>query len=285
MFFITLIMGVLAGLIAITVISRYTKNQTIISALTVSIIVATMSLAKVYVVTYVHAATYEYYLKKDDPVCLLIATTYPDRFKSYIKNIKQIIRKNEGKDTQLFSKIELLNTIFNLTASKASNDSIYAYYQSELALYKALYLIDPDLVLFMEYTSKFKKKLNPGLAVLLSGELRVNDITEKKEAVILSAIKTPQPPLTTQEKEHATELLHNILVGLAHQFGEKTVVAMTTNPTDSPIDKASAALFIITFYQNILTLGKDDVGTIFRYFYNGQSASESLDDTTANNRT
>jgi hypothetical protein len=282
MYFITMIIGIIVGLAAIFVISRCTKNVTIISGITFLIIVVAMSLSKVYVVTYATAATYEYFLKKDDPVCRLIAITYPNQFKTFIENIKQVIRQNKGKDIQFFYKTQLLNAIFLITVPKATNATLYDYYQSELALYQALYQLDPNLVLFMEFSTKYAKKLDPGLALLLSGEDKVKDVTEKKEAVIASGIKTPQPLITSTDKARAADLIHDILNKLAIQFGDQAMSSITTDPSKVTISSSKAAAFIVAFYQNILNLDKDDVGIIFKYLFNGQSPSENRDETHKN---
>jgi hypothetical protein len=270
MYFITMIIGIIVGLAAIFVISRCTKNVTIISGITFLIIVVAMSLSKVYVVTYATAATYEYFLKKDDPVCRLIAITYPNQFKTFIENIKQVIRQNKGKDIQFFYKTQLLNAIFLITVPKATNATLYDYYQSELALYQALYQLDPNLVLFMEFSTKYAKKLDPGLALLLSGE------------VIASGIKTPQPLITSTDKARAADLIHDILNKLAIQFGDQAMSSITTDPSKVTISSSKAAAFIVAFYQNILNLDKDDVGIIFKYLFNGQSPSENRDETHKN---
>jgi hypothetical protein len=279
MFIITLMIGIITGLIAYTVLGRFITKLPILTLLTVLIIVLVMSLNKIYVISYINANTYEYFLKKNDLVCRLIAIAYPNKFNAFIKKIKQIIRENKGKDTQLFFKIELLNTIFNITASKATNQSLHDYYETEITLYENLYNLDPTMVLYMEFSSKYKHMLNPSLGVLLNGEENLNKLIAKKEAVILSALQTPQPPITTKEKEQAAELLRGVFIDLAAEYGNDMMAEITTDPTDPELDKAQAASFIISFYKKILALNADDVGLIFKYFYSAKTPSEDRDET------
>jgi hypothetical protein len=279
MFIITLITGIITGLIAITLLGRMTKNLPALTLLTVLTIITSMSLNNIYVISYVNAATYNFYLQRDDKVCRLLAIAYPDKFNAFIRKIKLIIRENKGKDSQLFFKMELINTIYSLVAPKATTMAITQYYQTEVGLYENLYYLDPELVLYMEFTKKYRTLLNPGAAVLLNGEENLNNLISKKEAVIESAILTPQPLITASQKERAAGLLRDILTFLGNHYGSDILATMTTDPTDPALDKRKAAAFIISFYKSILALKSDEVGIIFKYLYSGQNPSENRDET------
>ena len=269
MMYLTLIIGALVGMITLAISNRYSKNLTLTTFLTVCAIVGACSLSKLFLATYVQAETYEYFLLKEDRVCSLIANRYPNEFQAYIENIKQIIRRNEGKDSQLIYKLTLLDAILKLTVSKASNATIYDFFRSELNLYKDLYSLDPSLVLYMEFPDQHKKKLNPSLAVLLSGEDNVKQVMSAEEAVIKSGLLSPRPPLDDAQQAQATAQLRSIFQKLAQEFDQSMLTKLTSNPSDPNLNKRDAALYIISFYQAILDLGRDDAGNILRTFYKG----------------
>jgi hypothetical protein len=272
MMYISLILGALVGIITLAISNLYSKNLTLTTFLTVFAIVAACSLSKMYLATYVEAETYEYFLLREDGVCRLIAERYPNEFKAYIKNIKQIIRANEGKDSLVIYKITLLDAIVKLTVSKATNEAIYDFFKSELNLYKDLYSLDPSLVLYMEFPDQYKKKLNPSLAILLSGEGNVTQVISGEEEVIKSGLLTPQPPLNETQKAQATAQLQTIFQKLAQVYDESMLTQLTTNASDPKLNKRDAALYIISFYQAILDLGWEDAGNILRTFYKGDES-------------
>jgi hypothetical protein len=181
-----------------TGLKRLTTNNSIISLVTVIILVAGMGLTQLYVMPYYQAETYEILLKYNDPRFNLIAKTFPDEFNNYIVEIKKSIFAHKHNEYQAISTLKFLNFLFIKKLAAATNETIYSFYQVELETDKKLSSIRPDLLLYLEFSDKFKTTADPNLIVSLIEKSLIDRAIETKKAVIFSALSTPQPPLTEQ---------------------------------------------------------------------------------------
>jgi hypothetical protein len=258
------IVGSLSGLFGLRFFPRYTRNETLLSLLTVITIVFFMGIAKQFIVPVYRATTYAFFLKHEDPSIKLIGSKFPDEYAKYLYLEKQSILNIDRSNFELLYKINFLNSVFSQCLRHASNESIYQYFTDELALYKRLVVFDPSFVLFLEFPNQFTNKPDPVMLLDLSGETIMNRIIQTKTAVILSAINNPQPPLTKAEINEASKLVTGILAKLSDQFGGNTFSDTMQHPAN-PIDKHASAALIISFYQAILDLGEYDTGIILKY--------------------
>jgi hypothetical protein len=260
--------GLFFGILSMAIFQRILKNNEVIRLCTAIIVVFAMTVTKIYVIPFYSAVTYEIFLKKNEPLFALIAKKFPDDFNHYMKKVKYSIISRENEDYLVIYKLEFLNTIFVKTLSYATNKSIYEFYKAELMLDQALFRVDPKLVLYLEFSYKFSNKPHPGLIITIAGADLTNKIIQAKKSVIMSALITPQAPITASEKKLAITVVIKTLDELSNQYGKKTVAHLDAQISNPLLNKASATLYatiLLTFYQTILSTGETNVGMVYRY--------------------
>ena len=263
---IYVLLGGLSGVVATLLGRRFIKNASKLSFFVAILIIVTMGLIRVYLIPYYRATTYEYFVQRDDPAIALIAERYPKQFETYINNTKKSLFENESQSIEQLYKINLLNIVTAQAMLKASNASIYDVYQIEVELYKNLYEIDPKLVLFLEFSGQFRDKPNPNLIIILGGGPdMIQRIVAAKEKVVLSAIKSPQPPMDIAQNKATEKMVSDIFAKISASYGPDTFVNLTVKPDSPDIDPKTAALMIIAFYSDILDKGVNQAGMIFKY--------------------
>jgi hypothetical protein len=259
------IFGALFGLAGFRISRRFSLNETCTSVLVVIIVFSGMLIAKFMAIPHYRAATVGYFIKRDNPKIYLIGKAFPDAYQAYLTNVQRIILTEIDENLEVLELVGMLDALLPQSIPKASNQSIYNFYKTEMTLYNAVLNIDPKIVLFLEFESKFSHKPNPGLVFSLEGDERIQKLVAAESDVILSAIQNPQPPLTADEKDNAAKIFTDIITGLANQYGQDTYTMTMQDPSNSQLDKRSAALIVISFYQEMLNLGPDNAGIVFKY--------------------
>jgi hypothetical protein len=265
MIIIYMVIAVLLTLFCMTGLKRLTANNTTVSLLTVIILIACMALTQHYVTPYYLAETYEISLKHNDPRFNLIAKAFPAEFEKYIAEIKKSFFQYKQDEYRSIAKLTFLNLLFTKLLPSATNETIYAFYQTELEIDKKLFSLQPDLVLYLEFSDKFKTKAAPALIIALVNKPLIKRAIETKEAVIISALSTPQPPLTNADKHYALQTIHEVFEKLSVTYGHKIISDLVKQPDNPAIDAKMAALAFLSFSQLILDTGQDSTGIVYRY--------------------
>lgn len=261
--------GGLTGLIAGAVFYLLTKSKATASLLAGIAIVLAIAATKEYVMPTYYAKVFEHNMRSESPFMNMLAKNSPQEFNLYIAKVKANILANGDKSNNIYYSSELINSILIKYGSIASNDSLYQYLVTNLTLDKKLLSIDPMLVLAVEFPEKFKGKIDP---TLLNVTGKTQSLLDAKIAVIQSAMEHPAAPLTDADKQHATDLLREVITDLSKQYGAQTIANALQHPDDPAVDKKAAAQIIISFYEDILAKGKDNAALIIKLMLTHQQA-------------
>lgn len=263
------VVGGLTGLIAGAVFYLLTKNKATASLLAGIAIVLVIAATKEYVMPAYYAKALEQNLRSESPFMNMVAKHSPKEFNLYIAEVKNNMLANGDKSNNVYYSSELINSMLIKYGSVASNDSLYQYLIANLALDKQLFSTDPMLVLALEFPEKFKGKINP---TLLNVTGNTKSLLDAKIAVIQSAMEQPAAPLTDADKQHATDLLREVITDLSKQYGTQTIANSLQHPDSPSVDKKAAAQIIISFYEDIVAKGKDNAALIIKLMLTHQQA-------------
>ena len=106
---------------------------------------------------------------------------------------------------------------------------------------------------------------SPSLISTIAGTTLLNEVVEKKETVILSALKTPQSVLTAEQQAVAKVLLSQVMTTLNNHYGANHVADLANITTTLPTDAKLSALIIMDFTAHILKYGADNTGYVYKY--------------------
>jgi hypothetical protein len=255
----------LIGLSGRTFVRHFTNKTSTISLFTVVIVTITMLMTKAYVIPYYHAETYQFFLRVEDPAFRIIIARYPKEFKKFIAASKENILSEDGEYKQLLDKIIFLNSLFAKSVGTASNKSIYDYYVTEIKLYAVLFQVNPEFVLYMEFSNQFARAPKPNLILSLADEELIKKYVKEKEAVIVSSIQNPQPPINNKEKLISAKILHDILNQIHIEYGENTFSDTLNDPDNPNLNQTQSAKMVIAFYKKILDLDVNYASIVFKY--------------------
>ena len=251
-------------MLIIAVCNLFTLKEGAISLISVIGIVISVMITNIFIVPLYLAETYESSLTKHNPVYKLIAAKFPVEYKAYISKMKNIILKDGNVNEIFYDDFMFLDSIYTQSLMKAGDESIYNYFQAKIELDKAFLGIDPGFILYFELPHKFKDRPDSELINQVAKGL-LQKYINLKEKVIISAIQTPQPPLTDQQINKATSFLKAIMLDLNNK-NKLAVLKDTSKEPDNPkLHKHQAALAIMSLYENILSLGVANTGLIIRY--------------------
>jgi hypothetical protein len=268
------ITGAVAGLLAMSIATRLGLNNTRSSLWVVIVTVAGLGLTREFIAPFYLAGTYEHNLKRQDPAMRIIARQFPNEFHDYIDEAKRKLIKYK-EDTTLFNeKLLFLHKLSRQMLPKASNQSIYAFYQASLSLDIALFGTAPELVLYLEYSDQYQNKPKPSLILLIAGKPLVTNVIIALETMIVSAIENPQPLLTETERKRASELIFQTVVSVSKEFGADNLSSFLQDPDNPALNSKVGALIVMSFAKNILDHGPDDTGIAYKYLFQRAAQTE-----------
>jgi hypothetical protein len=256
------------ALLGRAVLQQFTKNTSIISLFTAAIVLIVMLLTKAYILPYYHAQTYKFFLQIEDPQIKVIMAKYPQEFNNYINSTKNNFLTDDNDYKAALDKIIFLNSLFVKAVPTASNESIYNYYKTELQLYQVLFRVNPEFVLYMEFSNQFARAPKPKLILSLADAVLIKKYVNAKEAVVLSSIQNPQPPIRRSQKYAAAKVLGDIMTQLGEEYGKDTFSNTLRDPDNPDLNQNKSAGMVIAFYKKIVSLGADYTGLIFKYLDN-----------------
>jgi hypothetical protein len=263
---IYMLMGILAGLNSFVLADRFFKTESSQTLLTAIIVALVMIATKILIIPDYEAATFSTVLKITDPVFRMIEANYPQQYNDYIDEVKEGILMHQTENFETISTLVFLNSISETLVTKATDKAIFNFYKIEVEMDKELFTVDPKLVLYMEFPQHFRDNADPSLLVLISGDTLVKKVIQSKEELIISALKTPQPALTSAEAERAFQKTKAIMQELSVDVGgQDALLKMIGHPENNDVDKKEAALLIINFYEKILAQGQGQAADIFQY--------------------
>lgn len=248
-----------------------TENTKVISLATLFACLVMIVIAKPFIEPRLYAWTFESAIRHKYPIIEMLAQTSPDEFKAYVSKEKnEIIKSGSTKNNLIsFYTIEFLDSQVAKYSQIATNQSLYNFMQSRLNLFKMLIDTNPELILRLEFPRKFVDGNN------MQSE-KLNEFYDKNmqnaENVIKSAIDTPQTPPTEQDSKKAVTILRSIATGLTKKFGKDNVILTFQDPTSLSLDKTTAAKILIALYEDIITTGVNDTGTVVKYVFRSGEA-------------
>ncbi|MDR3477318.1 MAG: hypothetical protein P4M14_04735 [Gammaproteobacteria bacterium] len=254
---------ILVCLVSWIVLRLFIQNEKRIVLMVILIAGVFLATQKYFIPLY-EADTYETSLRRSDSVIDLMAKKSPEKFNRYIEKVKQSLLHHADKNKTFYYTNEYINSVFSESIPYASNKSLYVFFQNELEIDKKLFLVDPHLVLYIEFIDQFKTKTDPGTILSVTGDRLIENSARLKEAVIQSALESPEPPLTNVENNRAAQSVDAISAKLTEVYGKETLLNFN-RAEDPTIDQKKTAEAIMRFYSEILARGEDEAGLIFRY--------------------
>jgi hypothetical protein len=262
------IMGVLAGVIGAGIAYILFKNDKHRRTASGIFFILLFFLMKDYLSPYYYAATYESDIKNRYPIYDVIAKYYPKEFNDYIDLMKKNILAKGSLNNEINYSANLVNHAVQESIPFASTKSIYNYLKITLKFEKNLYLIDPMLVIAIEYPGRVPSQYSLGM---VSKSISEDDIKEKMEAgkeVIESgsANKTPIH-VSDEEAKEAAEDIQQIISTLNEKYG-KQLVDETFSSSNTPFsDPKKSAEITISLSEDILAKGEERGGLLFKILY------------------
>jgi hypothetical protein len=257
------IAGALSAVISYPLLRVITKNDTVIKIASAFIFIVIFNLSKTYIVPQYDAFTFESKIKNEYPIFKLISVVDPDDFKNYISEMKKSIIEGDNTNRDILLSSQLVSSVFLKYAPISTNQSIYNYITAQLELDNEIIDKNPDMILAMEFPGIFNITNSSSQLDIKKSEA-FQKILKAKENVILSALQTPQKPLTEEEIKNSSEVLYQILKDLSDKYGAQNVVNTFQNPNIQSLDKTTAAKIIVSFYEEIISQGVDGSGKVFK---------------------
>ena len=266
------IYALILALVIITIIflCRYFALRKVISAVVIIIaVVITLFIIRIYVVPNYVAWSIENQIRTKYPLFDYLAIRAPGDFNPYIDKVKKDILSNVDVDKKIEANTRLfLNAEVEKYFQIATNQSIYDYTKTLYTLYRKLIAINPILVLAAEFPNKF----SAGSSQINSSTSDSNQIMAAKEAMIKSAIETPEQTLTAADNQQAKTIVQSIVLDLSKKYGKDAVIKTFEHPDDATLDQKTAATILIDFYNNLLARGVEDTGLVMKYSLNPKNA-------------
>lgn len=254
--------GLIVGL-ATRPLVKDKKDQNIANKISLIAVILSLSITKWYGAPYYYAYTFENSIKNKYPLFELLSTASPDAFSNYIKKIKQSILEDDQAKIEIYTS-EFIGSEFLQYAVHATNQSIYKYVKVTTDFYKSIYMVNPNLVVYLEFSNTFMLN-KPIYNSDQLNEKNLKDILSAKAGVIESAIKTPQPNLSTADVQRARLILDHIYQNLIAKYGNENVKITFQHPSDQKLDKKIAAEIIISLYQALVEQGVDNAALVLKY--------------------
>ena len=265
------IYALIVALVIITIVflCRYFALRKVISAVVIIIaVVITLFITRIYVIPNYVAWSIENQIRTKYPLFDYIAIRAPGDFNPYIDEVKKDILSNVDVDKKIEENTRLfLNAEVEKYFQIATNQSIYDYTKTLYTLYRKLITINPILVLAAEFPNKFSAG-----SPQINSTVDSNQIMAAKEAIIKSAIESPEQALTAADNQQAKTIVQSIVLDLADKYGKDAVIKTFEHPDDATLDQKTAATILIDFYNNLLARGVEDTGLVMKYSLNPKNA-------------
>jgi hypothetical protein len=269
MMLIYIITACLVGALVNLLAGMIFKNRIVTFSLTIFIMAAAIFIVRDYGVPHYYAYTFASSIRDSSPLVDFIASNSPDDFNNYVAKVKQNILHNQDPqevylDTNMFINLELRKQIPN-----ATNESIYNYLSACVEMDKNLYKINPSLVLYIEYPEKFLNKIDLSSIYQTIDPVVLNNLVDAKQRIIKSGFLDNMPKMSLSQRMDANLMFANIMSGLSLQYGRRNMLGAFANPDDPSVNQQVAAQIIISYYEDILSKGKDNAGMIYKSLFSG----------------
>jgi hypothetical protein len=267
---ICIIIGVVIGLLAGFIFHRLIENKILTGIMTAIVMILTV-VATYYISPHYYAWTFPSSIRSENSLIDLIATQSPAEFNAYVSKAKHNILTRGNPDNELSYTIEFVSHAMTKYSQNASNKSLYDYLKADNDLDKKLFETDPVLVLANEFPDMFMSTIDPTKLFENGSEEYFKATLNAAENVIKSSIKNSQPSLTKEDIQKAEAVFRDVISTLSDKYGEKIVLSALQHPNDPSLDKTLVAKILISFNDEILARGENDVGVSLRYAYRAGS--------------
>lgn len=254
---IALAVGIITTVIAYSMLHT---RRLIMGISIVTAVVLALFVSQFFITPYFKISSFAQQLKQQ-PIFSLIAAQDSTVFNAFMTAAKPLILKQKNPAALKVAAEKMEYRAFVKSLPKATNEAIVQYLTATVNLYNQLLNQNPQLVLAYEFPQQFPRiDLNTIDSTAFQKEL--DAVNKAKAAVIISAIRYPQPKVELYEIKYLFDIVWS---RLNTKYGEAGVKQVFSNANTSKLDPKMGASIVTDYYQQVLRLGMSNAGKIIRY--------------------